>query len=93
MKPHILFNGGGPAIWHDFPVITYKKSKLYFTLLVMVMICEHVHRLELWKSCNFWIIWQRSKCDESPVYQLLLYISYFRHVAYVRKQIASLFIV
>ena len=53
MKPHILFNGDGPAIWHDFPVITYKKSKLYFTLLVMVMICEHVHRLELWKSCNF----------------------------------------
>ena len=47
MKPHILFNGDGPAIWHDFPVITYKKSKLYFTLLVMVMICEHVHRLFL----------------------------------------------
>ena len=36
IKPHILFNGDGPAIWHDFPVITYKKAKLYFTLLVMV---------------------------------------------------------
>ena len=32
----------------------------------MAIRCEHVHRLELRKSFTFWMLWQRSKCAESP---------------------------
>ena len=35
----------------------------------MAIRCEHVHRLELWK---FGLLWQRSKCADSPIYHLFL---------------------
>ena len=45
----------------------------------MSIICEHVHRLELWNFClNFRLLWQRSKCTGNPVYRFFVCFS-FRH--------------
>ena len=45
----------------------------------MTIRCEHVHRLELRKYFKLWaaVARQRSKCAESPIYQLFLYFLFW----------------
>ena len=42
-------------------------------LIGMSVIIEDIHRLELWKFLDCELLWQRSKCAESPIIQLFLY--------------------
>ena len=39
----------------------------------MAIRCEHVHKLELREYFKFWVAVLRSKCAESPIYQLFQY--------------------
>ena len=46
-----------------------KKSVFLFWLLnIMALRCEHAYRLEL-RLLIFGLLWQRSKCAESSIYQ------------------------
>ena len=66
----------GRCICNDFPTKAIhqaeiiKKSVFLFWLFIMAIRCEQVHRLELRKFFFiFGMLWQGSKCAESPMYQ------------------------
>ena len=48
--------------------------------------CQHIHIIELCGSFKFWLLWQRNKCTENPIDQLLLYYLFWTCMSEIKSR-------